>query len=624
MLEKIRNSKDSKLAKVILVIIIIPFALFGIDSYLSSITTNNYVAKVNGQELSLQQYQRTEDIIRQQMTDANTDPSLFESNQFRQAVVDNMVSTELISQAINDYGFSISDEQLRDYIVGMPDFQVNGKFSQDRYDEIVRYNNISPKQLEEKIRNDLAGQQIRDSLNNLIYTPDEVIQPLVNLAYQKRDISLYEIYLDDYKDKIKPTDDQMKKFYEDNKTSFTRPDQVKIEFIIYSVAGLVPKTVITDEEVKEFYAANKDSFQSNQERKAKHILFAFKSDMSESDKANLKQQAQKTLQAVKKDPKTFEAKAKELSQDPESAKRGGDLGFFARGVMVKPFEDTVFNMNKGDISDIVETDFGYHIIMLSDIRGEEVTFDSLKAQIKGQMLYGKALETYASNVDSFSNDVYENSDNLSFAAKKYDLEIQTSEWLSIDDAKRFFNNDAFAKSIFSPESLESKRNIPALEVSTNNLVSARVIEFRASDQEPFADVKNKINDFLINRDSQELIIKDGNQLVEDLKAGTKKVKWLDNLTIDRIDKQGLSDNLVNKIFQISADSSLSYAGLYDLKGEYYVIRLNKVINDKVDDELSVDLYREEYEKALKASVQAAYIDDLKSSADIEINQMLFN
>ncbi len=624
MLEKIRNSKDSKLAKVILVIIIIPFALFGIDSYLSSITTNNYVAKVNGQELSLQQYQRTEDIIRQQMTDANTDPSLFESNQFRQAVVDNMVSTELISQAINDYGFSISDEQLRDYIVGMPDFQVNGKFSQDRYDEIVRYNNISPKQLEEKIRNDLAGQQIRDSLNNLIYTPDEVIQPLVNLAYQKRDISLYEIYLDDYKDKIKPTDDQMKKFYEDNKTSFTRPDQVKIEFIIYSVAGLVPKTVITDEEVKEFYAANKDSFQSNQERKAKHILFAFKSDMSESDKANLKQQAQKTLQVVKKDPKTFEAKAKELSQDPESAKRGGDLGFFARGVMVKPFEDTVFNMNKGDISDIVETDFGYHIIMLSDIRGEEVTFDSLKAQIKGQMLYGKALETYASNVDSFSNDVYENSDNLSFAAKKYDLEIQTSEWLSIDDAKRFFNNDAFAKSIFSPESLESKRNIPALEVSTNNLVSARVIEFRASDQEPFADVKNKINDFLINRDSQELIIKDGNQLVEDLKAGTKKVKWLDNLTIDRIDKQGLSDNLVNKIFQISADSSPSYAGLYDLKGEYYVIRLNKVINDKVDDELSVDLYREEYEKALKASVQAAYIDDLKSSADIEINQMLFN
>lgn len=437
MLEKIRNSKDSKLAKVILVIIIIPFALFGIDSYLSSITTNNYVAKVNGQELSLQQYQRTEDIIRQQMTDANTDPSLFESNQFRQAVVDNMVSTELISQAIHDYGFSISDEQLRDYIVGMPDFQVNGKFSQDRYDEIVRYNNISPKQLEEKIRNDLAGQQIRDSLNNLIYTPDEVIQPLVNLAYQKRDISLYEIYLDDYKDKVKPTDDQMKKFYEDNKTSFTRPDQVKIEFIIYSVAGLVPKTVITDEEVKEFYAANKDSFQSNQERKAKHILFAFKSDMTESDKVNLKQEAEKTLEAVKKDPKTFEAKAKELSQDPESAKRGGDLGFFARGVMVKPFEDTVFNMNKGDISDIVETDFGYHIIMLSDIRGEEVTFDSLKAQIKGQMLYGKALEKYASNVDSFSNDVYENSDNLSFAAKKYDLEIQTSEWLSIDDAKRF-------------------------------------------------------------------------------------------------------------------------------------------------------------------------------------------
>ena len=219
MLEAIRNNKDSKLAKIILAIIIVPFALFGIDSYLSSLGTNAYVAKVNGKEISLQQYQRNFSTIREQMADPNADPAIFDSPEFKNAVLENLISAELVNQAINEFGFAISDQQLRDYIVGMPDFQIGGKFSQERYDEIVRYNNISPKQLEEKIRADLAGQQIRDSLKNLVYVPNEEIQPLVDLAYQKRDINLYEIYLDDYEEKIKPTDKELQSFYEENQSS---------------------------------------------------------------------------------------------------------------------------------------------------------------------------------------------------------------------------------------------------------------------------------------------------------------------------------------------------------------------------------------------------------------------
>ena len=149
MLEAIRNSKDSKLGKVILEIIIIPFALFGIDSYLSSLGGNAYIAKINGKEVSLQQYQRNFSTIREQMADPNADPSIFESPEFKNAVLDNLISAELVNQAIDKYGFAISDQQLSEYIVGMPDFQVGGKFSQEKYDEIVRYNNISPKQLEE-------------------------------------------------------------------------------------------------------------------------------------------------------------------------------------------------------------------------------------------------------------------------------------------------------------------------------------------------------------------------------------------------------------------------------------------------------------------------------------------
>ncbi len=619
MLDKIRNSTDSKLAKIILGIIIVPFALFGIDSYLSSVGSNVYIAKVNGVDISAQQYQNTEAMIRDQMSDPNTDPALFDSPEFKKAVLDNIISTELMNQSIDKNGFVISDEQLGAYIVGMPDFQENGKFSQERYDQIVQYNNLTPKKLEDKIRNQMATQQAKDSLNRLIYVPTEITQPLVNLAYQKRDISLHEIKLDDYKKKIKPSDEDVKTFYDENTSNFIMPDRVKIEFLIYSVAGIVPSISITDEEVKEFFEANKGKFEANQQRRASHILFAYQPGIDFEEKAKIRDLAQTTLNEIKKTPKIFENKVKELSQDIESAKQGGDLGFFSRTDMVKSFADAAFDLKVGDLSEIVETEFGLHIIKLTEIKGEQVSFDKIKAQIKGELIYGKALDQYATNAENFNNTVYENSADLSVASKKFDLEVQQSQWLSLDDAKRFFNNDAFANEIFAQESISSKTNTLAIEVSPNNLVSARVIDFSPSALQPLKEIKEKVVDLIIERKSQELIIEDGNKLVEDLQSSKRKVEWFDELVIDRFDKKGLSDQLVKKIFQVDTAQLPAYSGLYDLKGEYFVIKINKVINDKVTDALSVDLYREEYEKALKGAIQAAYIDDLRADATIKIN-----
>jgi len=623
MLEKIRNSTDSKLAKVILGIIIIPFALFGIDSYLSSVGSNVFVAKVNGVEISGQQYQNSESLIKEQMGGANSDPALFQSPQFKKAVIENLISAELMNQSINDNGFVISDEQLSNYIVGMPDFQENGKFSQERYDQIVQYNNLSPKKLEDRIRVQMATQQAKDSLNKLLYIPNEIIQPLVNLAYQKRDISLHEIKLDDYKKKIKPSNEDIQKFYDENTDSFVRPDRIKIEFLIYSVAGIVPTISITDNDVKTFFETNKDQFQADQQRNAKHILFAYQPGIDFEEKGRIRDFAQTNLNEIKKDPKTFESKAKELSQDIESAKNGGDLGFFSRGDMVKPFEDVVFSLKENEISDLVETEFGLHIIMLAEIKGEEISFDKLKTQIKGELLYGKALEQYASTAEDFNNTVYENSENLNVASERFGLEVQKSQWLTLDDARKFFNNDAFANEIFSKESIDAKSNTLAIEVSPNNLVSARVVDFSPSALQPLEDVKDKVNEYIVGIQSQELIIEDGNQLVEDLKSNNTNIEWFDELVIDRIDKQGLSDPLVKKIFQVETNNMPAFAGFYDLSGEYVVIKVNKVINDNVEDELSLDLYRDEYETALRSAIQAAYVDDLKENADIEINQRIF-
>ena len=393
ILQKIRNNTESKTAKVILAIIIIPFALFGIDSYLSSYSSNLYVAKVDGKEISLKQFIQTQQQVRDQMSaGGEQDQSQFETPVFKKAVLESLVSSELISQSIKKNNFTISDAQLSSYIVGMPEFQDKGKFSQTKYDQIVQYNNISPKKLEEKIRSDLAKQQIQDSIAKLVYSPDSKIQPLINLSYQKRDISLHEIRLDDYKKKIKPSNDEIEKVYEENKDSFIQPDRIKIEFLIYSVAGIVPSIKVTDQEIQDYFELNKYQFDGQQQRKVSHILFSFNAGITKIKKDAIKKNASEILIKLKKNPKSFSDVAKKISQDRDSSKNGGDLGFISRGSMVKPFEDAVYQLKVNQISDIVETEFGYHIVMLQEIKGDEVGLADVKSKIKGELIYTKALK----------------------------------------------------------------------------------------------------------------------------------------------------------------------------------------------------------------------------------------
>jgi peptidyl-prolyl cis-trans isomerase D len=392
MLDKIRNNTQSKFAKIVLVIIIIPFALFGIDSYLSSIGDDVYAAKVNGESITIQSYQNALNRVKDQFLNQSTppDPAIFETAEFRKSVLDGMIASKLVAQEAVRADFVISDIQLSQYILGMPGFQRNGKFDQEAYDNLAMRQNLTPKKLDELIRKDLAKQQVKDSMNRYAFVTKEKIQKLVNLAYQKRDVSMLELRLDDYLKKVNVTDEEIKKYYESNPNNFIMPDQVKVNFLLYSVAEILPKVKITDDEVQKYFEENKAQFEGSQQRRAKHILFLTDSGMTEGEVADVKKLAESIREEVIKSPKKFDKFAKEYSKDTESAKKGGDLGFFSRGMMVKEFDETVFDMKVGDVSPLVKTQFGFHIIALTEIKGEEVTFDSVKAQIKGEILYSKA------------------------------------------------------------------------------------------------------------------------------------------------------------------------------------------------------------------------------------------
>ncbi len=619
MLETIRNGLEKKWAKVVLAIIVVPFALFGIDSYLNSMGSNVTVASVNNFEISAQDFQRSMMVLQERLDAEGQDRSILQSPELKKSVIESLVDSQLIKEAVNKYNFRISNDQLTTYLVGMPDFQENGKFSQQRYDQIVQYNGLTPKKLEDQIRGDMATQQIQGTLANLSYYPKNKIDDIAKIAYQKRHVKLYDLLLKDYEAAVKVSDEELNTFYNDNPSSFIRPDQVKIDFVVYSVANIVPTINVTDEDIKSFYEANKANYEGAEERSASHILFLADKSLSNDELTKVKTQAEKVLADLKKNPKKFSEYAKKYSQDPESAKNDGSLGFFKRGVMVKEFENSVYSMKKGAISDLVQSDFGFHIIRLDDIKGDQVTFADVKPQIKGELIYQKALEKYNTNAEDFSNMVYESKDSLQSVIDKYSLDVQQSQWLSKQDAERFFNNPVFADAIFDKSIIENKFNTPAIEVSPNNLVSARVVDFRKSETRPFEEVKSEIKDYLKKRNAQENLINDGNKLVSDLQdASANEPKWFDDLTIDRSDKKGLSDVIAEEIFKLNSSNLPVYSGIFDPKGEFIVIKLDKVSSEDIGAE-DIEFFNEEFLSAIDKEIERAYIEDLRADSKIKIN-----
>jgi len=619
MLETIRNGLEKKWAKVVLAIIVVPFALFGIDSYLNSMGSNVTVASVNNFKITAQDFQRSMMVLQERLDAEGQDRSILQSPELKKSVIESLVDSQLIKEAVNKYNFRISNDQLTTYLVGNPDFQENGKFSQQRYDQIVQYNGLTPKKLEDQIRGDMATQQIQGTLANLSYYPKNKIDDIAKIAYQKRHVKLYDMLLKDYEAAVKVSDEELNAFYNDNPSSFIRPDQVKIDFVVYSVANIVPNINVTDEDIKAFYEANKVNYEGAEERSASHILFLADKSLSNDELAKVKTQAEKVLANLKKNPKKFSEYAKKYSQDPESAKNDGSLGFFKRGVMVKEFEESVYSMKKGAISDLVQSDFGFHIIRLDDIKGDQVTFADVKPQIKGELIFQKALEQYNTNAEDFSNMVYESNDSLQPVIDKYSLDVQQSQWLSKQDAEKFFNNPVFADAVFDKTNIENKFNTPAIEVSPNNLVSARVVDFRKSETRPFDEVKSEIKDYLKKRNAQENLINDGNKLVASLQDGSgKEPKWIDDLMIDRSDKQGLSDVIAEEIFKLNSSSLPVYSGIFDPKGEFIVIKLDKVSSEDIG-AADVEFFNEEFLSAIDKEIERAYIEDLRADSKIKIN-----
>ncbi len=626
MLDAIRNHTQGWLAKLILALITIPFALFGIDSYLNRAGGNVAIAKIDSAKISVQEYGNAMENVRNRLQSEGqkVDAQMLESPAFKQSVLDGLIARYLVTSEIQKRKFTITDEQLSQHILSMPEFQENGKFSEELYQKTLAQNKLSATKFESSIRSDMAGQQAREGLAKLAFVPTAVSDQTLQFVHQQRDVSTAEIKTASFISQVKVTPEDVKAYYEQHKDKFKAPEQVKLEFALLSVSGLLAQIKVTDEEVKAFYDENASKFQGNEQRQASHILIAYGVGAKDADKAAAKAKAEDILAQLRKNPKRFEELATKYSQDPGSASKGGDLGSFGRGAMVKPFEDAVFSMKVNDISDIVESEFGYHIIKLTGITGASSSYESMKPQIKGELMFQKAQAKYAELTEDFSNTVYEQSGSLQPVAKKFNLQLQTSGWLSREEGAKFFKSDKLMAQVFSDEVLKEKRNTEAIEVSANNLISARVVDYKPSAPRTFDEVKGGIEAVLKLEQAMKLAKEKGDADLAKLKDGQKDkdLEWIPAVTVDRKNAQGLTDAVMSQVFKINTSKLPAYAGFMDDKRAYVLVEVSRVNNKLAGD----DTARTEAEIALQHATESeyvsAYLRSLKAKADISVNRKL--
>ena len=593
MLQTFRDFAEKKIVRFIFALfLVVPFGFFGIDYYFRSPVGGDTIASVGRQAIGQVDFdnaiRQQAEMYRQQFR-GQFDASLMDNPEIRRSVLDRLVNEKLVTIATEKSGVHVSDKQLGERIMNEPFFQVDGKFNKERYDNIARSQGLTPVGLDERLRRDYAQTAFRDSIAATAFVPKATLDGFIRLSEQSREVSVITLTPDDYLSKVKVTPEQVKAYYDGHAAEFTIPEAVRVEYVELSLDSLAARAAVKPEEVKQVYdeqlAAGKLS--TKEERRASHILITVAPDAKPADRAAAEAKATEIAAQVRKNPSSFADIAKKQSQDPGSAVQGGDLGFFGRGAMVKPFEDAVYGAKKGDILGPVKSDFGYHVIRVTDIKAaKEKSLAEASPEIEANLRKAAASRNFPDTSEQFSNLVYEQSQSLKPVAEKLNLAVQQSAWISKGvTAPAPFNNPKLQAEIFSPATLKDKRNTSAVEVAPNVLISAHLLEHKDSELRPFDAVKAGIEKRLQRDEAAKLASQDGEAKLKDLQAGKDAgvLKWPPALAVNRQKSGGLFPSVIDKVFRVDPKKLPAYTGV-ETPGGYSLVQVSKVIElETVDD-----------------------------------------
>jgi peptidyl-prolyl cis-trans isomerase D len=616
-----------RLLQFVLVLVIVPpFALWGIDSYQRGGVRAGDVAEVGGQKISEQEFAEA---MRQQqerlraMLGRNFDPAMFDSSAIRMELLEGMISQRLLMQHAVRNHLNVSNETLIETTMSIPAFQAGGKFSRELYESMLRNERMSPEMFDAALRRDLLVQQLTGAVSDSGMASKAAARQFALLRAQQREIAEHRVQADAQLARVRIAPEAVRAFYESNPARFLVPEEVRIEYVVLNTDALLASERIGPDEIKAYYESNSSKYGEPEQRRASHILIGSKSGAGESEKAKARERAAQVLAQIRKSPDSFAGLAKKSSDDPGSASQGGDLGFFARGMMVRPFEDAAFRLKPNQVSDLVESDFGFHIIKITGIKaGKMKSIEQARPEIELELKKQRAGRRFAEAAEAFSNLVYEQADSLAPAAERFKLAIQSAQGITRQSASvAVLSNPKLLAALFADDSIKNRRNTEAIETAPSTLVSARVVDHKPATRRPFDEVRGEIGKLLAQQEALALARKQGIERLEELsKGGASAARFGATKLISRDQPQDLDAGSLSQVFRVDAAKLPAYAGL-ESKDGYVIYRVSRVV-DVQPDETRQRGVQSELGRASGSQEFKSFLDGLRAKATVEINKVV--
>ncbi|HZY16745.1 MAG TPA: SurA N-terminal domain-containing protein [Ramlibacter sp.] len=622
--------KHNKLMQFLLFLLIVPsFVLLGVQGYETARERGAAVAKVDGHEISKsdwdEAHRREVDQLRQQMP--NLDSQLLESPQARYSTLQRLVREQVLASAAQDDRLMVGDQRLalelhRNELIAAlrgPD----GKLDMERYRQLLANRGQTPEMFENQVRRDLALNQVLGGVARSAFTPKAQADVALENFFGRREVQVARFDPADYKARVAPTEAELQAFYKDNPKLFRAPEQADIEYLVLDLSSIEQGVAVNEADLRSYYEQNLARLSGPEQRRASHILVAVPQGASADDKQKAKARAEELLAQVKKDPARFAEVAKQNSQDPGSAAQGGDLDFFARGAMTKPFEDAVFALKaKGDISDVVETEFGYHVIQLTDVKApKQRSFEEMKPELLAEVRQQQAQRKFAEAAESFANTVYEQPDSLQPAAEKLKLKIHTAKAVTRTPppgTAGALASPKFLQALFSSEAIERKRNTEAVEFGPNQMVSARIVKHLPARTSPYEEVQALVRENVVATKAAELARKEGEARLAEWKAAPDTAKLPPAAVISRQAPGQQPRQVVEAALRADTAALPAFVGVDLERQGYAVVKVNKALPREAPPPQQAQQELQQYEQAWASAEALALYEMLKDRFKAEI------
>ncbi|MEL4165712.1 SurA N-terminal domain-containing protein [Pseudomonas sp. ZS001] len=621
MLQNIRDNSQGWIAKTIIGVIVALMALTGFDAIFQATSNSNEAAKVNGEKISQNELSQAVDMQRRQLMQQlgkDFDASLLDEKMLRDSALKGLIDRKLLLQGAHDAKFAFSEAALDQVILQTPEFQVDGKFSAERFDQVIRQLGYSRMQFRQMLAQEMLIGQLRAGLAGSGFVTDAQVLAFARLEKQTRDFATLTIKSD--ASAVKLTDDEVKAYYDKHAKEFMTPDQVVIDYLELKKASFFDQVSVKDEDLRAAY--QKEIANLSEQRRAAHILIEVNDKVTEAQaKARIED-----IQARLAKGESFEALAKEFSQDPGSANNGGDLGYAGPGVYDPEFEKALYALNKDQVSAPVRTDFGFHLIKLLGVEAPEVpSFASLKDKLTRELKTQQVEQRFVEATKQLEDASFEASD-LAQPAQDLKLTVHTSAPFGREGGEGIAANRAVVTAAFSPEVLDDGANSTAIELDPETVVVLRAKEHRKPEQLPLERVETAIRAQLTKEHASAAAKTRADELIVSLREGKTALDkpvdgqgWKVTEAATR-SQEGIDPAVLQALFRMPKPESKdkpTFTSVTLPDGSLMIVRLNGV-NEAA---APTDAEKAEYRRYLASRIGqqdfAAYRKQLESEADIK-------